>query len=274
MMSVIKFRSLFLALFVFTASGYGQAEQTELTPKCGTPTVEGEPACWMKAENHDNCYIWNSYVRDEQTVTWSGQCRAGKARGRGKATWEARYYRDDGDITTLVYNNTGSYVDGKKHGRWEEQELHVGTGTLFGVWTGRYINGKRQGQSRFKSTDGTITHTGPYVDGLANGQWEERYSDRVERGSYVDGKRHGPWVEKYEPPNYENIHTVARGSYVDGKKQGPWVEKYPYDNRGYSYIDPYVDGKRHGVQKAFKYGDLAYTCNYYQGVKQSCDHDP
>ena len=38
MMSVIKFRSLFLALFVFTASGYGQAEQTELTPKCETPT--------------------------------------------------------------------------------------------------------------------------------------------------------------------------------------------------------------------------------------------
>ena len=49
-MSVIKFRSLFLALFVFTASGYGQAEQTEPAPKCETPTIKGDPACWMKAE--------------------------------------------------------------------------------------------------------------------------------------------------------------------------------------------------------------------------------
>ena len=250
MMSDIKFRSLFLALLVSfgflpggTPTAYAQTEpeQTELTPICETPTIEGLPACWMKAENHDNCYIWNSFVRDEETVTWSGQCRAGKSHGRGKATWGWRYYGDDGDIT-LNANNTGSYVNGKKHGRWEEQSAYMSSGELDGVWTGRYINGKRQGRWRYQDSLGS-TLAGPYVDGLPHGQWEERYSDgRVERGSYVDGKKQGQWVRER--------------------------------NNGYRYIYPYVDGKIHGVQKSFRDGDLAWTCNYYQGVEQSCDHDP
>ena len=231
MMSVIKFRSLFLALFVSTASGYGQAEETELTPKCGTSTVEGEPACWLKAENHDNCYIWNSYVRDEETVTWSGQCRAGKPHGRGKATWGWRHYGDDGDIKTRSINRTGSYVDGKKHGRWEDQSVYS-SGKLAGVSTGRYINDKRQGRWRYKDTDGD-TQAGPYVDGKRHGKWEERTqgdsyrSDRVSTGHYVNGKKHGRWARQWWDKDDGDRWTVIT-PYVNGEKHG--VEEWSTDD--------------------------------------------
>ena len=169
MMSVIKFLSLFLALLVSfgflpggTPTAYAQTEpaQTELTPKCETPTVKGDPVCWLKMENHDNCYLWIS-PRNEQTITWSGQCRAGKPHGRGQVTWKS-----EGKETA---SHIGSYMDGKKNGRWN---------------------------IRFPSGAG---HTGPYVDGKKHGQWEERGVDgSVYTGSYVDGKRQGQWGQLVE----------------------------------------------------------------------------
>ena len=151
MQPTIKFRGLFLALFVFTASGYGQAEQTELTPKCETPTVKGEPACWMKAENHDNCYIWNEVVVNEQTVTWSGQCRAGRSDGHGKEIWK---YVSDGDTETTV--STGSYVDGKKHGKWvSEMTTDILGFPAHMVVTTPYVNGERHGIEEVVVTDPT-----------------------------------------------------------------------------------------------------------------------
>ncbi len=169
MMSVIKFRSLFLALLVSfgflpggTPTAYAQTEpaQTEFLPKCETPTVKGDPDCWLKVENHDNCYLWIS-PRNEQKITWSGQCRAGKLHGRGQVTWKS-----EGKETA---SHIGSYMDGKKNGRWN---------------------------IRFPSGAG---HTGPYVDGKKHGQWEERGTDgSVYTGSYVDGKRQGQWGQLAE----------------------------------------------------------------------------
>ena len=254
MMSVIKFRSLFLALFVFTASGYGQAEQTELTPKCETPTIKGDPACWMKAENHENCYVWNPDVGNEEAVIWSGQCRGGKLHGRGKVTWV--WQGNDGDTKRLSVSNTGSYEDGKKHGRWVEGR-DIGpyvNGKRHGQWvegsnTGPYVDGKRHGQW----VEGS--NTGPYVDGKRHGQWVEGSNT----GPYVDGKRHGQWVEGRDT-----------GPYVDGKRHGQWVER-----RG-SIADtgPYVDGKKHGwwEGKSIFSGNTSRAGSYVDGKKHGRWH--
>ena len=103
MMPVIKFLSLFLALLVsfgFLPGGTPTAyAQTEPAPKCETPTIKGDPACWMKAENHENCYVWNPDVGNEEAVIWSGQCRGGKLHGRGKVTWV--WQGNDGDTKRL-----------------------------------------------------------------------------------------------------------------------------------------------------------------------------
>ena len=132
----------------------------ELTPICETPTVEGDPACWLKVENHDNCYLWIS-PGNEQTITWSGQCRGGKPHGRGKLTWKS-----EGKETS---SHTGSHMDGVKHGQWNI----------------RFPDGSER--------------TGPYVDGKMHGRWEERGTNgRTYSGSYVDGKRQGQWGQKAE----------------------------------------------------------------------------
>lgn len=86
------------------------ADTTQLTPKCNEPTAEGDRACWMKASNHGDCYVWNWSPGINETVTWSGQCRAGVAAGKGTETWEY-----DGGKLTL----TGTIVNGQAHGRWE-----------------------------------------------------------------------------------------------------------------------------------------------------------
>lgn len=86
------------------------ADTTQLNSKCNEPTAEGDRACWMKASNHGDCYVWNWSPETNETVTWSGQCKAGVAAGRGTQTWSY-----DGGKLTLA----GTIVNGQAHGRWE-----------------------------------------------------------------------------------------------------------------------------------------------------------
>lgn len=102
-------RRLMLLFALFLTQNI-HADTTKLTPKCNEPTAEGDRACWMKASNHGNCYVWNPYPATDETVTWSGQCKAGVAAGKGTQTWEY-----DGGQQKF----TGTMVNGEAHGRWE-----------------------------------------------------------------------------------------------------------------------------------------------------------
>lgn len=101
---------LFMSAFALFLFQNIHADTTQLTPKCNEPTAEGDRACWMKASNHGNCYVWNPYPASDETVTWSGQCKAGVAAGKGVQTWVY-----DGGKLTLA----GTIVNGQAHGRWE-----------------------------------------------------------------------------------------------------------------------------------------------------------
>ena len=149
----------FLAIFAALLAG-GAHAQTEPTPKCELPTVHGDPPCWMKIANHANCYIWNFSPSNEETVAWSGRCRAGKPNGRGKETWERRHSED------------------------METKANIGS----------YVNGERDGQWTIRDVPGTGSHNGPYVDGKRHGKWVERVKGvYFKYGHYVDGKKHGQW---------------------------------------------------------------------------------
>ncbi|MDD9885401.1 MAG: hypothetical protein OXU62_12880 [Gammaproteobacteria bacterium] len=99
-----------MLLFALFLTQNIHADTTKLMPKCNEPTAEGDRACWMKASNHGNCYVWNPYPATDETVTWSGQCKAGVASGKGTQTWEY-----DGGQQKF----TGTMVNGEAHGRWE-----------------------------------------------------------------------------------------------------------------------------------------------------------
>ncbi len=87
-----------------------EATITKLVPKCATPTVKHDPACWLKVDNLDNCYIWNPAPQSDSKYTWSGKCRAGVAVGRGSGAWT---------WATGASSEVGTYANGKKHAQWE-----------------------------------------------------------------------------------------------------------------------------------------------------------
>ena len=183
--------------------------QTELTPKCETPTLDGDPACWLKVDGHDNCYIWIDEVEEEHTVTWSGKCQAGKAQGRGKDTREYVDYAG-----TKTRNGIGSYLNGKRDGRWKIRLLYSdGSGQTD---TGSYVDGKKHG----KWVEGR--EYGPYVDGKKHGQWVEGGS----KGPYMNGKRHGLWELRLWVKDGKAA-IVLTGPHLDGKWHGQWERRYP-----------------------------------------------
>ena len=62
---------------------------------------------WIIAENQP-CQVHNPYPEPGETVTWSGDCAAGKAFGEGRLVWRGSY-------GTHTYE--GQYFRGKRHGR-------------------------------------------------------------------------------------------------------------------------------------------------------------
>ena len=80
-------------------------------------------SCWMEVANRPGCHLWNERLRVGTTVTWSGECSAGYAQGRGAAQW--RY--DGGQQTS-----EGRLLDGQHDGIWvfENSEGWSAQGTV------------------------------------------------------------------------------------------------------------------------------------------------
>ncbi len=75
-------------------------------------TCAGKPArsqCWMELESHPGCYVWNSFLQEGMTASWSGECAGSMAEGEGELlfTWSDK-----------VQAGQGALVDGKPSGPW------------------------------------------------------------------------------------------------------------------------------------------------------------
>ena len=115
---------------------------------------------WQQYENKANCAFWFFVPQPNATVTWTGDCVSGRAKGDGKETWR---YLDDGEWKENSY--TGTMRDGKRNGRG----VHV------------WANGMR--------------YEGDWKDGVPHGRgvWVRADGTRYE-GDYRDGKQHGRGV--------------------------------------------------------------------------------
>lgn len=152
------------ALLVAVAQG----QPVRQKPK---PICEGQPvggACWMKLDSHPECYVWEQSLKQDESLTWTGSCTAGRADGLGvlKLAWRGTPFR------VVEVEGAGLLRSGKMDGPWTER--FVGGGT----WKGLYLDGKR------------------------HGHWVERYvGGAVHEGPYMDGKRHGRWVVNGPDPD-------------------------------------------------------------------------
>ena len=165
-----------------------EVEETQISAEewC-TGKPEGA-VCWKEFANHPQCYIWDDYYYEDQTVTWSGKpegavCWKEFANHPQCYIWDDYYYEDQ----TVTWS-------GKRYGR-----LAHGEGTL--IWT---------------MGDESHSETGRLERGKKQGHWIVRGGGTSE-GLFADGKRHGQWVTRWDDGGKQ------RGGYVAGKEEGRWL---------------------------------------------------
>ena len=195
------------------------AQPDELTPICKTPTASGDPKCWLKVDNHDNCYVWIT-PSTEQTAIWLGQCQGGKSHGPGELIrkWGGEY------AGKAIH--TGQYVDGIKHGMWEEW---YGDGSA--VSAGPYVDGKRDGRWVFRNWVGSDGDGSQYLDGESDEWREPKFLGGAFHltGSFMDGKRHGRWISRNWNDG-SDVSLYGIQEYVNDKQHGWDISVWPADS--------------------------------------------
>ena len=160
---------------------------------------------WLK-DPITNCAVWGSDLSGDNLISWSGDCRDGKANGTGVLSWI-----NDGK---LAGRYSGPMVDGKAQGLgtidfWlDNQYLHYegsflnskldGWGNV--RWPdGSHLEGEFKddapsGLVRYKAANGS-SYAGEVKNELADGQGHQILPDKEEYyGQFRQGKREGEGV--------------------------------------------------------------------------------
>ncbi len=152
----IKLVPIAIAALLLSASA-GYAQDTE------TPTIADE----------NGCKVYNPMPQQEETISWSGECRNGFADGSGTLDWfiggqlEERY---EGELNMGWADGEGTYVSrrGVRYkGGWKNS-LQNGKGTIQNpdgsVYQGEWKDGKPHGWGMYRAPNGE-TLEGEWVDG-------------------------------------------------------------------------------------------------------------
>lgn len=115
---------------------------------------------WQQVENKADCAVWNEEPASNESVTWTGKCKKGKANGNGKLVW--RYYsfpKWKGRIrgwreSTYIGSMRGGMSNGRGVLTWPGGEKYDGE------WT----NNKREGKGAW------ITASGERCEGIWHNQ--------------------------------------------------------------------------------------------------------
>ncbi|MDQ7246973.1 hypothetical protein [Dongia sedimenti] len=131
-------------------------------------------AKWMDTER-PNCQVWDPYPQRNETATWSGDCRSGKAEGEGTLAW---HYTDPAG-NPLTYTNSGGVLAGKLEGQ--------GTAVLpnGNRYEGMYRDGQKDGHGVFT-----------WSDSRYDGAWKDDLPDGLGTYTEADGEQHtGEWKQ-------------------------------------------------------------------------------
>ena len=71
--------------------------------------------CWMRLADGNGCHVWQERpLAGGASVTWSGECRNGRAHGEGtlRIAWRNHWHRGADNV------QEGELDEGKKTGNW------------------------------------------------------------------------------------------------------------------------------------------------------------
>lgn len=100
--------------------------------------------CWMRLADKNRCHVWQERpLAGHASVTWSGECRNGRAHGEGTLTiaWRNRWTRVADSV------QEGELNDGKKTGKWVLRHAFL-------TERGEYKEGKRTGTWELSGANG------------------------------------------------------------------------------------------------------------------------
>ena len=197
----------------------------------------------------NQCQVWDPNPTPHQSLTWTGECKNGKANSQGIAEWH-----EAGRVVTsiegvmqdgrcqgqcLVYITSGKNKF-KYSGQLKDNNLE-GKGALTwpngNKYSGNWVKGERHGKGTFIWKNGT-TYTGDWKNDKSTGRGTYTWVDRYEKkytGEVKDGKFHGSGVMLYATDDKYS------GSWVNGKRHGKGIYTF---NDGTIYKGIWENGTR------------------------------
>ena len=108
-----------MRVLLLLAAAVSLAGQSLRTPSC---TEDKRSECWIEVANQPGCQFWLGDPTPSLRADWSGECSQGLAEGRGTVTWRSCFW-DNGNCMPVKTEQSGSFLNGKRHGRWIEGPL-------------------------------------------------------------------------------------------------------------------------------------------------------
>ena len=186
-----------LALLLKIEEKLEESEELEFSPDRTCDRKGLNSSCWMVLANHPECYVWNPYLEQEQTMTWTGACSGGMAQGEGTLSGNYRWNQ----WYIVIFEATGHLQNGRRQGQWVYREQKV-----------EEVNSQLD-------PSGWQVSEGPYVLDVKHGQWVTRTRSWVRKETYANGVLHGPGAFHW----LVGKKGVSEGSYVNGSRHGRWV---------------------------------------------------
>jgi hypothetical protein len=208
----------------------------------------GKEKIWSETDR-SNCLV-RIPGRGTRDVTWSGNCEAGKADGRGRLAWSSSSLEDGeridnvfegtirsgDDLQGVLTASNGFRLEGRiLKGGGEGHVLRIDkNGNRF---EGEYKAGKRNGFGIATDADG-FRYEGQYKDG----KWDGRGILRTANGGRYEGEFK---AGKYEGHGVLNYADGARyeGEFKDSEKSGHGILVL---SDGARYEGEFKEGKYHG----------------------------
>jgi len=140
----------------------------------GIATVPAHAGAWV-IDAKSGCQIWNPNPQLEETVSWSGSCAQGRAKGDGVVQWSkggVAYETDEGEWRDgrQVNNGKQSWATGR--------------------YEGELANGEPNGRGVL--TVQKLRYEGEFHDGKPNGFGMLTDGSEIVRGIWKDGCLQGP----------------------------------------------------------------------------------
>lgn len=212
--TVIAMKYMMTAFLFFLSAAFSHAEDS------GNIIAQGG---WI-ADAKTGCKVWNPAPAPDESITWSGECKDGKADGKGALEWY-NHSELQSTITGVLHDGrcaqdcsakskegdsyVGEMKDNLPHGKGEitradgskydgefQDGERSGKGTLkFAsgeVYSGEWKNGRMDGKGELTSADGKQKYTGEFKDDVPHGLGVMMYEDGSKyEGEWSEGKLHG-----------------------------------------------------------------------------------